>query len=231
MKAINVMNVPDFKRSDGSWGKFYTDYDGEQRLQMHTRACVLWNNMVNRSREDSAQRKNNTSYVQVENHFESYDMFTDWCQDQYGYLNKNPHGTFWSLDKDILVPGNRIYSPDTCMFVPLSVNNVLLGSDKTRGDDPIGAKLHVQGNCVKYMASCRQRTGTSYIGVFLTPEEAHAAWQLAKIERLWEEALDVTDHTKLYSALMVHIERIQNDYDNGRETKVEWWTTRGLTIH
>lgn len=231
-KRINVINAQDFKRPDGSWGKFWTEYneDGVQ-LQMHTRSCVLWNNMNGRCRQGGAAQADRLSYGGCENHFESYDAFTDWCQDQYGYLNKNPQGTFWSLDKDILIHGNKIYSPETCMFVPLSANNVLLGSDKTRGDDPIGVKLHIQGSCVKYMAACRKRDGTNYVGVFYTPEEAHQAWQLAKIARLWEEALDVVDHHKLYNALMVHIERIQNDYDNGRETKVEWWTTRGLTIH
>ena len=231
MKANHVLNVSDFKRPDGSWGKFYTTHEDGKILSNHTRSCVLWNNMTNRCRENSAQRKNNTSYIQVENHFESFDLFTDWCQEEYGYLNKNPHGTFWSLDKDILVPGNRIYSPDTCMFIPLTANNVLLGSDKTRGGSAIGVREHIQGNCVKWMASCRQRDGSSYLGVFFTEAEAHAAWQKSKISRLWEEASEVEDHEKLYTALMVHIDRIQSDYDNGRETKVEWWTARGLTLH
>lgn len=230
MKQINILNVPDFKRPDGSWGKFYSEASEEGRLQMHTRSCVLWNNVNNRCRKGSAQQRNKINYSEASNEFLNYDHFTDWCQDQYGYLEKNPNGTFWSLDKDILFHNNKVYSPETCMFVPQVVNNLLVASDLCRGDLPVGVCLHVQGKCVKFMAGCRKRDGSNYIGVFYTPEEAHRAWQKAKIARLWEEANDVEDHEKLYGALMLHINRIQSDYDDGRETKVEWWTVRDLTI-
>lgn len=222
MEAVNILNVPDYKKPDGTWGKYYTQYreDGV-RLQNHTRASVLWNNLQSRCRTGSAQQRNNVCYTICENRFENYDKFTDWCQDQYGYMNKNPSGTFWSLDKDVLLHGNRVYSPDTCLFIPQHVNNVLVGSDKTRGDFPIGVSEHIQGSCVRYMAGCRKRDGSNYLGVYLTAIEAHRAWQEAKIERILEEAEDHRQHTKLFDALLRHAERIQDDLYNNRETKVK----------
>lgn len=221
MKVIHVMNVPDFRREDGSWGKFYSEKTAEARLQMHSRAAVLWNNLKARCREGSAIQKNNICYTICENHFKGYEEFTDWCQDQYGYMNKNSYGTFWSLDKDVLFHGNKIYSPDTCMFIPQSVNNVLVGSDKSRGEYPIGVHQQIQYKAIRYAAACRQRDGSSYLGVYRTPIEAHRAWQLAKIQRILEEADLYRDHTKLFEALHLHADRIQNDYDNHTETKVE----------
>ena len=44
----------------------------------------------------------------------------------------------WELDKDILVKGNKIYSPDTCCFVPKEVNTVFTKRQSKRGDYPIG---------------------------------------------------------------------------------------------
>lgn len=34
----------------------------------------------------------------------------------------------WELDKDILVKGNKVYSPETCCFVPPHINTVLTGT-------------------------------------------------------------------------------------------------------
>jgi hypothetical protein len=231
MKTINVLNVPDFRKPDGSWGKFYSEVtDDDCRLSMHTRAAVLWNNLKSRCREGSAQRKNSTSYVQIENHFDNYDVFTEWCQGQYGYMNKSASGIYWNLDKDLLHHGNKIYSPDTCMFIPLSVNTVMMASDVCRGKFPVGVQPHYQVKKTRYTATCRRRDGSGYVGIYDTPEEAHKAWQLAKVDRILEEASDHPEHIKMYEALMWHIDRIRNDYENDRETKVEWWTDRGLTI-
>ena len=42
------------------------------------------------------------------------------------------------LDKDILVPGNKVYSPLTCCFVSHAVNSLLLDRGRARGDYPQG---------------------------------------------------------------------------------------------
>jgi hypothetical protein len=43
-----------------------------------------------------------------------------------------------ALDKDILYKGNKIYSPDTCVFVPQEINALFVKNDANRGDLPIG---------------------------------------------------------------------------------------------
>jgi len=39
----------------------------------------------------------------------------------------------WALDKDILQKCNKLYSKDTCCFVPAEVNQLLVKSDRIRG--------------------------------------------------------------------------------------------------
>lgn len=46
----------------------------------------------------------------------------------------------WALDKDILVKGNKIYSPETCCFVPQEINNLFTKRKSCRGTLPIGVK-------------------------------------------------------------------------------------------
>lgn len=79
------------------------------------------------------------------------------------------------IDKDLLVPGSREYSPTTCAFIPKKINLLLGTSDQKRGECPIGVSLHNDGPN-KYIA----RSGGKYLGLFDKPEEAHKVWQLEK---------------------------------------------------
>lgn len=45
--------------------------------------------------------------------------FSKWVQDHYYVL---PDGEFVQLDKDTLYPGNNEYSPDKCIFLPMTLN-------------------------------------------------------------------------------------------------------------
>lgn len=40
--------------------------------------------------------------------------------------NWKPHMEGWHLDKDILLKGNKVYSPETCAFVPAKINSLLI---------------------------------------------------------------------------------------------------------
>ena len=87
-----------------------------------------------------------------------------------------------SLDKDIIAPGSKLYSPDTCAFVLAATNTFVIASDAIRGDYPIGVTLYKRTG--KYQASCKNPfTGKQeHLGYFSTPEEAHKAWRKRKHE-------------------------------------------------
>ena len=71
--------------------------------------------------------------------------FAKWCNENY-YIVEGEGTT--QLDKDILIPGNKIYSPDTCIFVPKRINCMFSGSSKKNENGlPMG---------VQYSASRQQ---------------------------------------------------------------------------
>ena len=46
------------------------------------------------------------------------------------------------LDKDILCKGNKVYSSETCVFVPARINSIILNSQNRRGDLPVGVNYN-----------------------------------------------------------------------------------------
>ena len=83
------------------------------------------------------------------------------------------------LDKDIVVPKSKLYSPDTCAFV-LNETNLFVARDASRGEYPVGVHLHKPTG--KYRARCRNPFSgkNEHLGLFSTPEEAHEAWRKHK---------------------------------------------------
>ena len=86
------------------------------------------------------------------------------------------------LDKDIIVPGSKLYSPDTCAFVLNATNLFVTARDASRGEYPIG--VHLYKHTGKYQALCQNIfTGKNeHLGYFSTPEEAHEVWRKRKHE-------------------------------------------------
>ncbi len=57
-----------------------------------------------------------------------------------------------SLDKDIISPRSKLYSPDTSTFVLKATNNFVIECDASRGEYPIGVCLYKPTG--KYQAQC-----------------------------------------------------------------------------
>lgn len=108
----------------------------------------------------------------------------------------------WALDKDIIQKGNKLYSKDTCCFVPKEVNSLLTKSDKARGEYPIGVDFRkVSG---KFRAQLNINGSKQHLGYFDTSEEAFFAYKAAKEARIktlaekWKGQID----ERIYQALL-----------------------------
>ena len=110
----------------------------------------------------------------------------------------------WELDKDILHKGNKLYSKDTCCFVPHEINMLLTKRDKARGEYPVGIYFHKATG--KFMAQLNINGKKKYLGYFTTAEEAFQAYKLAKeaqikvVAHKWKHLLD----ERVFQALMTY---------------------------
>lgn len=120
------------------------------------------------------------------------------------------------LDKDLLVRGNKIYSPDTCVFISADLNTFLTDSSACRGEYPIGVsykkkpKDMINDHSKPYTAQIRLGKGSKHIGLFATPEEAHQAWLTAKLEQAKILAAEQSD-PRVVKALIDRYENYTED--------------------
>ena len=152
--------------------------NGGKRIRKTVFLCkyyTAWKNMLERC----YSKKSLESYptyigTRVCSEWLSATAFKKWMEQQ------DWHGK--CLDKDIIAPGSKLYSPDTCAFVLPATNLFVTASDASRGDYPIGVCLFKPTG--KYKAQCRNPfTGKQEsLGYFSTPEEAHEVWRERKHE-------------------------------------------------
>ena len=125
------------------------------------------------------------------------------------------NGEKFSLDKDLLFPGNTLYGPDTCMFVPQQINTMFTVRQAARGDLPLGVTLRKDTN--KYLVHCHQDGKIVHGGYFNDPQIAHKVWQEMKLEEMKLQAIQNKDEIWLF-AIERAIAILEDDLKNNKET-------------
>ena len=120
------------------------------------------------------------------------------------------------LDKDLLVYKNKVYSPETCVYLEPHINNFMLKSNSIRGSYPLGVTYHKR--LLKYQTKMADNGPRKHLGTYKTAEEAHKAWQKAKIERAYFLKDKQTD-PRVVKGLQRVIDKIQYDLDNNLITE------------
>lgn len=85
----------------------------------------------------------------------------------------------WQLDKDLLFPRNKIYSAETCVFLPQALNSLLTFRVNDRGELPLG--VHWHNTLKRYRAGCKNRNGKRLETDFNNPTDAHFFYLKKKI--------------------------------------------------
>ena len=84
------------------------------------------------------------------------------------------------LDKDLLLQGNKVYSPETCVLVHPKVNSFLVNTDNHTGPYKVGVYWSKAGN--KFMAYIRNpfTNKRENLGLYETEDEGHSTWRERK---------------------------------------------------
>jgi len=181
---------------------FSVGYLGEGKYSISDKWYTHWNGFIQRVHYKKHKSAEHYKNVLICEDWYNYQTFAKWAEENYYEIPNHQI----QLDKDILIKGNKLYSPDTCVFVPQVINALFTKSDKARGDLPIGVYWFEEGG--NYRAQCSYVDDNNvkrnkWLGGYDNPEDAFYAYKTYKEEYIKKVADKFKKYIpeKLYNAL------------------------------
>lgn len=158
-----------------------------------------WNSMLVRC-YDEKYRNRYPTYIDCEvcEEWHNFQNFAKWYEENYYEIPNEK----MALDKDILFKGNKIYSPQTCIFVPQRINKLFTKRNLMRGNTPIGVSYFKHIN--KYASQCHNSKGElARLGYYNTSIEAFIVYKNFKERVIKQVADEYKDYIpiELYEAM------------------------------
>ena len=166
-------------------------------------AYTKWRLMLRRCYDESYQLKQPTyKGCTVVPELHRFSNFKAW-HDQQNYTEG------LQLDKDIIYPGNKVYGPDKCVYVPSELNNFL---SRKRNKYLAGVFKHPNtGKQVKIFQSKVLINGKrTSLGYYHTAEEAHEVYVQAKIKYIQDYYLIKETDQRIIDGLNRWIDVLRN---------------------
>lgn len=153
----------------------YVNGKRKQKLIWYCPYFRAWGSMLQRCYSAKYQERQPTyKGCSVSDEWLTFSKFKSWmeCQDFEGM----------QLDKDLLFEGNKVYSPETCVYVSPMVNTFTNDQAASRGDWLIGVCWN--NGIGKFMSRCRNpfTNKREHLGYFTCEQQAHEAWVKRKLE-------------------------------------------------
>ena len=176
----------------GIVGEKYPLENGKQ-----SKEYSVWVRMLDRCYSTTNDTRKTYEGCEVTSSFRYFPFFKEWCHNQVGFGEKG-----FALDKDILVKGNKIYSEDTCCFVPQEINNLF--TNKKVKNNLIKTGVLFNERTKRYSVGFSKGSKTKHLGYFGDEKEAFAAYKQAKeayikeVANKWKDQID----PRVYEALI-----------------------------
>lgn len=158
-----------------------------------------WIGMLNRDYYDGTSTEPAYKDCRVCDEWLTFSVFSRWMTKQDWEGNE--------LDKDILVPGNRMYSPETCIFVSRQIKTMMQAGRSGKLLPGVRIVKGYAEGTKRYEARVNKHGNKSYLGYFYTEQEAHQAYKKGKAAHIREVA-DLQAHP-LREALYLHAEILE----------------------
>lgn len=174
-------------------GEYPTSVNG-----LTTKEFSTWGSLFNRSySEKYISKKPTYSACSVDDRWHNFQNFAAWTVNQVGWGLED-----WQIDKDLLLKGNKVYGPDTCVMLPRKLNMLTVLRSSARGTTPIGVFINPTPSM--YTGQFKDLSGRKYSKNFPQVEDAFHFYKTGKevvlkeAAELYKELID----PKAYQALL-----------------------------
>ena len=185
--------IIDFRRKT-LYGVGVNDVD---EYSVKDRGYKIWASMLQRACSNAFKYKHE-SYMEcsVCDEWKYYSNFLAWYKEKEPWIHKG-----WHLDKDILANGRKIYSPQTCCFVPHDINIIFTQHKREKGVEGISFYEPTGKYYVNYRNKEKKIMGA---WAFDSKEEAIKAYKEAKEAHIRKQANKYKDklEPRVYEALI-----------------------------
>lgn len=152
-----------------------------------TEAYMVWVGMLRRCyAQESMIKAGLKSYIgcYVCDDWLCFAVFAKW------YTEHESYGLGYQLDKDLMVRGNKVYSPETCCMLPSQLNSIIIVKSGRNSSGYVGVSKTYNG---KYLACVSIDGEVKKLGVRDFAEEASKDYVKAKESHVKEKALEWRD--------------------------------------
>jgi len=144
-----------------------------------------WNSMLQRCYSKGSSVKTPTyKNVTVHKDWHNFQNFAEW------FLTNSVKD--YVLDKDLLsTENNKIYSKDTCIFIPRGLNSFITSIFSNNTSGVRGVSLNKNSGKWRAFIFCKSIQKNKYLGQFTTKEEAISIYkkERAKQAQVWKDKM------------------------------------------